>query len=193
MVGGGSIRAQLMPRLLLLRHAKSSWDDHRLADIDRPLAPRGHRAARLIAEAIGERGFRPDRVLCSPAVRTRETLAALVSHLGDKDIEIEIADGLYEPHSGEYRAVIADHGDAAKTLLVIGHNPAIQATTVLLADGKDPATAGEIGAKFPTAALAVLDFTEPDWSRLKPHSGKLVAFLTPKMLAKGTTEHDADD
>src|SRR5262249_2366564 len=125
-----------MPRLLLLRHAKSSWDDHHLADIDRPLAPRGHRAARLIAEAIEARGLRPDRILCSPALRTRETLAALIAHLGDDDIEIEISQGLYEPPTGDYREVIADHGDSACTLLVIGHNPAIQATAVLLADGR---------------------------------------------------------
>ena len=125
-----------MPRLLLLRHAKSSWDDHRLADINRPLAPRGHRAAQLIAEAIEERGFRPDRILCSPALRTRETLAALVAHLGEEDIEIEITHALYEPHSGDYRGVIAEQGDAAGTLLVIGHNPAIQATAVQLADGR---------------------------------------------------------
>jgi phosphohistidine phosphatase len=182
-----------MSRLLLLRHAKSSWDDHHVADIGRPLAPRGHRAARLIAEAIEERGFRPNRILCSPALRTRETLAALIAHLGDTDIEIEITHALYEPHSGEYREVIAEHGDTAATLLVIGHNPAIQATAVLLADGKDPAIAAGIAAKFPTAALAVLDFREPDWASLRPRAGTLVAFLTPKTLAKGTTEHDADD
>jgi phosphohistidine phosphatase len=182
-----------MPRLLLLRHAKSAWDDQRLADIDRPLAPRGHRAAQLIAEAIAERGLRPDRILCSPALRTRETLATLVSHLGDDDIEIEITPALYEPHAGDYCAVIADHGDLAKMLLVIGHNPAIQATAVLLCGSGDPAVAAEIAAKFPTAALAVLDFKEPDWSRLKVHSGAVVAFVTPRGLAKGTSEYDGDD
>src|SRR5258707_7578642 len=156
-----------MPRLLLLRHAKSSWDDPRLADINRPLAPRGHRAAQLIAQAIQERGFRPDRILCSPALRTRETLAALVSHLGDEDIDIEITQGLYEPHSGDYAEVISNHGDAADTLLVIGHNPAIQATAVRLSGRGDSAIATEIAAKFPTAALAVIDFEELALSKLQ--------------------------
>jgi phosphohistidine phosphatase len=182
-----------MPRLLLLRHAKSSWDDPRLADIERPLAPRGHRAAQLIAEAIEAQSFRPDRILCSPARRTRETLAALLSHLGDDDIEIEITHGLYEPHSGDYLEVIADHGDDARTLLIIGHNPAIHATAILLADGGDRTLVAEMTAKFPTAALAVLDFDTADWSEAKAHSGTLLAFLTPKRLAKGTNEHDADD
>ena len=109
------------------------------------------------------------------------------------DIEIEITSALYEPHAGDYCAVIADHGDLAKTLLVIGHNPAIQATAVLLCGSGDPAVAAEIAAKFPTAALAVLDFKEPDWSRLKAHSGAVVAFVTPRGLAKGTSEYDGDD
>jgi phosphohistidine phosphatase len=182
-----------MPRLLLLRHAKSTWDDHRLADIDRPLAPRGHRAAQLIAETIEERGLRPDRILCSPALRTRETLATLLSHLGDDDVEIEISNALYEPHAGDYCAVIADHGDAARTLLVIGHNPAIQATAILLCGTGNPEIGGEMAARFPTAALAVMEFKEDDWSRLKPRSGVPVAFITPKSLAKGTGEHDGDD
>lgn len=182
-----------MPRLLLLRHAKSSWDDPRLADIERPLAPRGHRAAKLIAEAIEAQDFRPDRILCSPARRTRETLAALIAHFGEDDIEIDINHGLYEPHSGDYREVIADHGNEARTLLVIGHNPATHATGVLLAGGGDRTLIAEMTAKFPTAALAVLDFDDPDWSKPKLHSGTLVAFLTPKGLAKGTHEHDGDD
>jgi phosphohistidine phosphatase len=182
-----------MPRLLLLRHAKSAWDDHRLPDIDRPLAPRGHRAAQLIAEAIEERGLRPERILCSPALRTRETLATLVSHLGDDDVEIEITHALYEPHAGDYCGVIADHGDAAKTLLVIGHNPAIQATAILLCGSGNAEIGAEMASKFPTAALAVIDFNEADWSRLRARSGTPVAFLTPKALAKGTGEHDGDD
>ena len=184
-----------MPRLLLLllRHAKSAWDDPRLADIDRPLAPRGHRAAQLIAEAIEKRGLRPDRILCSPALRTRETLAALVSHLGDDHVNIEISPALYEPHAGDYCAVIADHGDDAKTLLIIGHNPAIQATAIILCGRANREIGAEMAAKFPTAALAIIDFDEPDWSRLRARSGTPIAFMTPKSLAKGTGEHDGDD
>ena len=182
-----------MPRLLLLRHAKSAWDDPRLADIDRPLAPRGHRAAQLIAEAIEERGLRPDRILCSPALRTRETLAALVSHLGDDDLLVEITHALYEPHAGDYCAIIADRGDGAKTLLVIGHNPAIHATAMVLCGSANREIGAEMAAKFPTAALAVIDFKEPEWSRLRARSGTPIAFMTPTSLAKGAGQHDGDD
>jgi phosphohistidine phosphatase len=181
-----------MPRLLLLRHAKSAWGDQSLADIDRTLAPRGQRAAQLIAEAIAKGGLRPDRILCSPALRTRETLAALISHLGDEDVEIEISHALYEPHAGDYCKVIADRGNAAEMLMVIGHNPAIQATAILLSGGGDPAIASQIALKFPAGALAVLDFEGP-WARIGARSGTVVAFVTPKGLAKDGAESDGDD
>src|SRR5882672_1530951 len=98
-----------MYRLLLLRHAKSSWGDRQLADIDRPLSSRGESAAALMAEAIVDRGLLPDRVLCSPALRTRETLAALKPRL-PKTTSVEISPALYEPPSGDYRDAIANEG-----------------------------------------------------------------------------------
>ncbi len=70
-----------MSRLLLLRHAKSDWGEAGLQDFDRPLAPRGQRAAADMAKAISAAGMLPDRILCSPARRTRETLAALRPYL----------------------------------------------------------------------------------------------------------------
>ncbi len=89
-----------MRRLLLLRHAKSAWDDPGMADRDRPLAPRGLRDAALMAAEIQRRGLHADRILCSPARRTRETLAALIPDIGD-EARIAITAGLYEPPSGD--------------------------------------------------------------------------------------------
>ncbi len=91
---------------------------------------------------------------------------------------------LYEPPAGNYRAVIAGHGDGAKRLLVIGHNPATHATALALVGGGDPALAAAIAAKFPTAALAVIDFERNRWNGIAAHSGRLVAFLTPRGLAR---------
>jgi len=82
-----------MPRLYLLRHAKSSWDDPGLADRDRPLAPRGRRDAGRMAEHLRAEDVRPGLVLCSAAVRARQTLAAVDEVLGDPPTSIE--DGLY--------------------------------------------------------------------------------------------------
>jgi phosphohistidine phosphatase len=181
-----------MPRLLLLRHAKSSWGDPGAADRDRPLSPRGRRAAALIAEAIVARGYRPDRVLCSPARRTRETLAALTPLLG-ADLSVVFADELYEPPPSNYRAAIAVGGEDAQVLLVVGHNPATQATAIRFAGAGDGALLRRLGEKFPTGALAVIDFDDGEWSDLAPRSGRLVAFLTPRQVEGSGADDESED
>ena len=175
-----------MPRLLLLRHAKSSWADASLADRDRPLSPRGRHAAALMAAEIERRGLHPDRILCSPAKRARETLAALLPHLGD-EARIAITASLYEPSSGDYCAIIAGRGADARTLLVIGHNPVIQATALLLAAGPAKVKA-ELAAKLPTGALVVIDFPLAAWADLSPETGRIALFLTPADLELGAEE-----
>lgn len=170
-----------MPRLLLLRHAKSSWGDPGLADIDRPLSPRGRRAAAAIARTIEAEDMTPDRILCSPARRTRETLAALLPYLGDEG-RVAIDPNLYETGPREYLAALARSGNDAGTLMVIGHNPTIQATAQLLVGDGEPGLAAELSAKYPTGALAVIDFAQAGWSHIEPHSGFLAAFLKPRDL-----------
>jgi phosphohistidine phosphatase len=170
-----------MPRLLLLRHAKSSWGDAGVADIDRPLSPRGRRAAAALAKAIAAAGLLPDRVLCSPAQRTRETLAALMPHLPAK-AAVAITPELYEPTAGDYRSTIAEHGEDAEALMVIGHNPAIQATALILIGAGDAHMSNDVARKFPTGALAVIAFPSADWSRIAPHSGRIEAFIKPREI-----------
>ncbi len=138
-----------MPRLLLLRHAKSSWGDPGLADIERPLSARGRRSAAAVAKAIADRGLAPDRILCSPARRTRETLAALLPYLGGEG-HVSIDPRLYEQGDGDYRGVIAASGGDAATLMVIGHNPAIQATALVLIGGGEPGLTADVAAKYAT-------------------------------------------
>lgn len=173
-----------MLRLLLLRHAKSSWSDPGTADIDRPLSPRGRKAAAAMAKAVAAGGLTPDRVLCSPARRTRETLAALLPELGDEG-RIAIVDALYQPPGGDYLEIIREHGAGAGTLMVIGHNPAIQATAVRLIGGGEPGLAQEISAKYPTAGLAVIRFDVADWAAVAPRGGHIAAFITPRDLEDG--------
>jgi phosphohistidine phosphatase len=181
-----------MPRLLLLRHAKSSWGDPGLADIDRPLSPRGRRNAATMAKAIDAEGLVPDRILCSPARRTRETLAALLPYLGGEG-RVSIDPKLYDSGPSDYLGAISRSGSDAGTLMVIGHNPAIHATAQLLTGDGEPGLADELAAKYPTGALAVIDFGQVSWSRLDPHSGFLVAFLKPRDLDPGDDGDDAED
>ncbi|MCB1486828.1 MAG: histidine phosphatase family protein [Bauldia sp.] len=172
-----------MSRLLLLRHAKSDWGTSTLTDFDRPLAPRGKRAAADVAKAIADDGMLPDRILCSPARRTRETLAALEPYLDDGD-RVEFVDSLYESTPGEYLRVIAAKGDAAGTLMVIGHNPATHGAALALSGTGEPGLLSEIATKYPTGALAVIDFEGTGWAAISPGEGHLKAFVQPRELER---------
>lgn len=180
-----------MRRLMLLRHAKSAWDDAGQPDLERPLNLRGRRAAADMAAAMARRGFLPDRILCSSARRTRETLAAFLPFLGD-GTRIAITGALYEPPSGEYRTAIAAEGDG-NALLLIGHNPVIHRTAIGLAGAGERPLLAELAAKFPTAALAVIDCAIGEWRDLSPGCGRLVAYLTPKRLSATGEAEDAED
>jgi phosphohistidine phosphatase len=172
-----------LKHLLLLRHAKAAPAEPGMADRDRPLAARGHRDAALIAEAIAE-DWPPDLILSSPSLRTLETMADVTAALPAAPRTIA-DESLYGGDRGAYLAALAEHGGGARRLLVVGHNPTIHETAVMLAKSPE---AG-MRAKFPTAALAVLAFDVDDWSMIRPGKGRLVRFLRPKDLGA----RDADD
>jgi phosphohistidine phosphatase len=150
-----------------------------MADRDRPLAARGHRDAALIGEAIADE-WPPDLILSSPALRTLETLADVTAALSATPRSIT-DESLYGGDTGEYLAALAEHGGSARHLLVVGHNPTIHETAVMLAKSPE---AG-MRSKFPTAALAVLAFDADEWSKIRPGKGRLVRFLRPKDLGAG--------
>jgi phosphohistidine phosphatase len=129
-----------------------------------------------MAQEMSSRGLLPDRILCSPARRTGETLAALLPHL-PKSVDLQLIEDLYEA-PGDYRAPIAHHGGDAACLLVIGHNPAIHATAVELIGSADKKSIADIVSKYPTGALAVIDFTDR-WADIRAGGGRLSAFIRP--------------
>jgi phosphohistidine phosphatase len=163
-----------MPQLLLMRHGKAVERDG-AGDRARRLTPRGMRDSAAMGVDIGH-SFRPDRILCSPAARTRETLDALHAGLGQV-ADVWFVEELYDP-PGDYTGIIAANAGHAGRLLVIGHNPAVQETTITLMGAGDAKLRGAIHDKFPTSAVAVLDL-DRDWPEMQPLSGKLVAFLRP--------------
>ena len=165
-----------MKHLLLLRHAKAMTGEPGMSDRDRPLAPRGHRDAALMGKAIAAEP--PDLILCSPAKRTRETLAEILPALPGKP-RVVYADALYGA-PGDYAEIIADNADDAERLLVVGHNPTIQVTALLFAGSGGGKLRGALAAKFPTAALAVIGFQAEDWSEIRPGAGKLTQFVRPR-------------
>jgi phosphohistidine phosphatase len=161
-----------VPRLLyVLRHAKSSWDDPGLADHDRTLAPRGRKATTLLAKHVRENGIRPTIILCSTAVRARETLDGIGLD-GERSIEPE----LYGATADQWIARLNQVPDEVESVMAIGHNPALQQLVLALA-GRDET----VEHKFPTAALATLAFEGP-WNELQPGSAQLTGLVRPKDL-----------
>lgn len=179
-------------RLLLLRHAKSAWDVAGLADFDRPLAPRGRRAATMIGEHLAAHRLAPDRILCSAARRTRETLMGLMPMIGT-DLDIRILRGLYEVGADAYIDTIGALGGNSRHLMLIGHNPTMQDTAIELIGSGNPVLREEISDKFPTGGLAIIDFDIHKWSELRPKTGRIVAFFRPRELELVGSEPIADD
>lgn len=159
-------------RLFLLRHAKSSWDDPWLSDYDRPLAPRGRKAAKRIGAFLRREQIRVALVLCSSARRAQETLD-LVAPPGEIRIERE----LYGARADELLERLRRVSNEVDAVMVIGHEPAIRDLAVgLIGVGSELAE-----RKFPTAALATLTF-RGSWSTLEPAHAELAAFITPREL-----------
>jgi len=168
-----------MKRLVLLRHFKSSWAEPGLADRDRALAPRGQRDAVAMAETMIARGLAPDRILCSPARRTRDTLALLQERI-HCDCPIDFLEDLYSGPAPDYRRIIAEKGSNADRLMVIGHNPRIHVTAVELIGSGRQGDLEQLEAKYPTGALAVVEFDADSWHGITEDSGRLTAFIRPR-------------
>ena len=171
----------LMLSLLLLRHAKSSWKNSALQDFERPLAPRGKRAAPRVGAYMAAQGLSPDLVLSSTAVRARQTLDLVLPHLSGAP-RIEYEGGLYLATSADLLSRLRELKSAARAVMIVGHNPGMQGLAVSLAHAGDGKMRKELAAKFPTAALAVIGFKAPDWSKVAPATGTLTHFMAPKRL-----------
>ena len=168
-------------QLVLLRHAKSSWDDPFVEDFDRPLAKRGRKAAGRVAAWLKQHRVRPDLVLCSPSARTRETLDLIADALG-KNVQVNYDKALYLAEAEDLLAKIRATDNAATCVMVIGHNPGMQELALsLLKPGarKDRASLDE---KFPTAAIARFKVPVARWADLQPGGTALVDFVKPADL-----------
>jgi phosphohistidine phosphatase len=168
-----------MKQLLLLRHAKSSWDDADLADFDRPLAERGLKAAKLMGRELAARDWLPDQVLVSPALRTRDTWRLVAEELPVHP-RVVFADALYDASAADVLSQIRLADPSSGCLAVVGHNPGLKDLAKQLAgSGSEAKARKRLEEKFPTTALARFVF-EGDWSGLS--SGRLTHCLRPKDL-----------
>ena len=174
---------ETMRTLLLLRHAKSSWDDPGLEDFDRPLAPRGEKAAPLMASYLEKMGLRPDLVLCSPAARAHQTWSLVARSLGDK-IAVNELQGLYLGAPSRLLEAVRRASDRAGCVMLVGHNPGMEHLAMALAGpSSDPTALAKLHDKFPTAALAEIEFEVAAWTNVARGAGCLKRFIRPQDLA----------
>ncbi|HYZ57027.1 MAG TPA: histidine phosphatase family protein [Streptosporangiaceae bacterium] len=165
-------------RLVLLRHAKSAWPD--VADAERPLANRGRRDAPVVGRWLRRSGYVPDAVLCSPARRTRETWALVAAELGAEP-PVSYEQRIYQATALGLLHLLREAGGEYRTVLLIGHNPGLAELAVGIAqvtDGPELGPLERARAKFPTAAVAVLEFSG-DWAGLTPGEARMVDFAVP--------------
>lgn len=180
-------------RLLLMRHAKSSWDSAAARDFDRPLNQRGHKAGKRMGRYLREEGLGWDVLLVSPSERTRQTVERLEVGYGETLAPV-YDDRIYMASATQLLSLLRNLDDMASSVLLIGHNPGMQglALSLLARDAGDQAQRARIESKYPTAALTVIDFSVARWDKVAPASGTLERFVKPKDLKKAKLTSPAD-
>jgi len=178
-------------KLVLLRHAKSAWPD--LPDHQRPLAGRGRRDAPVMGRWLRKAGHAPDQVLCSTARRARQTWQ-LAQPAVKAAPPVSFEDRIYLASAGQLLDLVRQAPRAAQTLLIVGHDPGLPDLAFLLAGPTSPAGGGigiappaafeRMKAKFPTAAIAVLELTGT-WRQLGPGTARLASFVIPRDVGTG--------
>src|SRR5262249_1716461 len=161
-----------MRRLMLLRHAKSDWTRAGARDHERTLAPRGREAVPRIGAYMAHHGLMPELVLCSTATRARETWDLVAKAFTTKPAllyEVRI----YEAGPSALFDVVKESKSDVHALLLVGHNPGMHEFAQRLIASGDTDARARLTEKYPTGALAVIDFAVDDWSKLQPRSGRL--------------------
>ena len=175
-------------QLMLLRHAKSAWDNPDLSDHDRPLAPRGVRGAKVIGHFIGQRQLWPDLVLCSSATRALDTYALVERHWGTPAqgrVEITIDRGLYLCGVQGFTEALRQVDDRYRRVMIVAHNPDLHDLALSLArdTAQETDAMQRLRRKFPTAALAVASLAIDNWSGFSAgQASEILLFETPKTI-----------
>ena len=165
-----------MKRLILTRHAKSAWDDPLTPDHERPLNDRGKAAAADLGQWLASRGYAPEKVLCSDAVRTQQTWAGIAPALAAAPV-VELKPALY--HAGPDVMLAVLRNATADCVMMIGHNPGIAEFGARLV-AHPPMN--EAFARYPTGATLVVDFMVDSWEHADFGLGATVDFIVPREI-----------
>ncbi len=170
-----------MKTLTLLRHAKSGWDDPVSRDFDRPLNPKGRRAAALVGRHLRDQGVRFDHVVASPALRVQQTLDEVASGYRAA-LEPAWDRRIYLASAATLLDVVRELPEAAASALLTGHNPGLEDLVLLLVPAAADGPRGEVEDKYPTASVAELSFAVDRWADVGEGGAQLVRFTRPRDL-----------
>jgi phosphohistidine phosphatase len=165
---------------MLLRHAKSDWPD--VPDRDRPLAKRGQRDAPVIGRWLHDHGYQPEIVICSAALRTRQTWDLVAPELGGSP-SVTFEPRAYAASAITLLYLVRELPAACRAALLIGHNPGVSELASNLLEAAGDETPGSPGLRFPTAAAAILEF-DGDWAGLSLAQARLLAYTSPGDLKR---------
>lgn len=171
-----------MLQLMLLRHAKSSWDNPDPDDIDRPLLERGKQMAKALGSEMRELGLLPGLAICSPAKRARQTWEIVSAQL-ETSPRTMIDEAIYDFGDGErLLKFVRQQTKTSNPLILIGHNPSLEKLARRLVNAGDREARDRLDHKFGTAALVVIHFNVPSWQDIV-EGGTLIHFIRPKHVA----------
>jgi len=165
-----------MKTVYFLRHAKSSWKDAKLSDIDRPLNKRGKEAAPEMAQKIRKAGLIPQLIISSPAKRTFRTASLIATGIDYTEQNIKIDMNLYGANTNEVHRIITEMEEGLDTIMLVGHNPAF---TQMLSFYTD-----EELDNLPTCGLLEIAFDVDHWKNIQPKAGQFIQKLAPKRKSK---------
>lgn len=161
-----------MLRLILLRHGKSDWHDHRLDDFNRPLAPRGLRDVPEMGRRLARRGQAPDLIISSTAVRAISTARGIARELGYYEDRIVEASDLYHAAPRTILSFIRAAPASTHTLMVVGHNPGMTELANMLAEVRID--------NMPTCGMLCVEFEAAGWNAIEPATARFAWFDYPK-------------
>jgi phosphohistidine phosphatase len=167
-----------MKSLTLLRHAKSGWDDPVSRDFDRPLNPRGRKAARTVGREMKARGLTFDLVLASPARRVMETIEEVAAAFGQ--LQADYDQRLYLASTATLLEIVRSTADDIERLLLIGHNPGLEELALCLSRRGE--LRGEVEVKYPTGTVAAIELPVERWAEVREGAGQIVRFIRPRDL-----------
>ena len=170
-----------MPRtLLLMRHAKSDWPTSAGNDFERSLADRGNKDAHRIGRWIQEHNWLPDQVICSPAIRAKQTIDHVCQQIGMDSGTVEYDKRIYEADQNHLLNMLKETNSLTTRLLMVGHNPSFSdLLNFLCSDSTHPS----VDRSMSSAALAVITLKAP-WSALDQGSGELMSLIQPHTLPR---------